>query len=364
MKKILKILGYIFLVIFIIGLAIKILAIIRPLIIIGAIGLGGYSIYQLFINKELEDKSRFKNYAIISVVVLVITMIFIPSNKYLKEQESIREAEKAEEERIRKEETLKRELKAKEEKEKKEKLEKTYPEAKVTRIVDGDTIEILIEDQTYKVRFIGVNTPETKDTRKEVEYLGKEASDYTSSQLINKTIYLEKDVSDTDKYNRLLRYIWLERPENEEATEEEIKANMFNAILVKEGYAYSTAYPPDLKYQEIFEKLQKEAEETNLGLWNQEAEEQFEQEKIEQEQATTTTNPDGTVIGITSTQEITSGGRTYTADTTPNVIKGNANSMIYHSPGQRDYNKISVNNVVHFATAEDAENAGYKPAER
>jgi len=94
-------------------------------------------------------------------------------------------------------------------------------EVKVSRVVDGDTIELL---DGRKVRLIGVNTPEST-TR--TEPYGKEASDYTKSQLTGKTAYLEKDVSETDKYGRLLRYVWLSIPN-------EIRSKMFNAILSAE----------------------------------------------------------------------------------------------------------------------------------
>lgn len=139
------------------------------------------------------------------------------------------------------------------------KLEK----AVVSKHVDGDTVYVKFEDGSEKkVRFIGVNSPES--TTKTEPY-GKEASDYTKKSLKGKTIYLEKDVSETDKYGRLLRYIWIEPPK--EITEGEIRTKMFNAILVLEGYAQSSTYPPDVKYSEYFKDFQKEARENNTGLW-------------------------------------------------------------------------------------------------
>ncbi|MGO3018235.1 MAG: thermonuclease family protein [Anaerococcus sp.] len=241
-----------------------------------------------------------------------------------------------------------------------------YKKATVTRVVDGDTIEVSDGKSTYKLRLIGVNTPETVHPNKDVEFFGKEASDFTKEKLTDSTIYLEKDVSDTDRYQRYLRYVWLEKPSSN-PSEDEIKEKMFNAILVKDGYAYASSYQPDVKYQELFNKLQRQAEESNTGLWDQKAKKEFEKsetEVVKETQENSTTNPDGNVKGITSTKKITMRGKTYTADTTPNVIKGNSNSMIYHLPGQSDYNKISVNNVVHFATIEDAKAAGYRPAKR
>jgi len=132
----------------------------------------------------------------------------------------------------------------------------------VTRVIDGDTIEVEMRGETYKVRLIGINTPEST-TR--IESYGKEASNFTKSQLLGKKVYLEKDVSETDKYGRLLRYVWLKKPS--ELTDSEIRTKMFNAILVLEGYAQAATYPPDVKYAEYFAKYEAEARENNRGLW-------------------------------------------------------------------------------------------------
>lgn len=121
----------------------------------------------------------------------------------------------------------------------------------VTRVVDGDTIEI---DGGTKVRLIGIDTPETVDPNRPVGCYGKEASDFTKSQLVGKQVRLEKDVSETDKYGRLLRYVW-------------IGDSLFNKKLVEEGYAQVSTYPPDVKYQEIFLTAQTNARNGNKGLW-------------------------------------------------------------------------------------------------
>jgi micrococcal nuclease len=135
--------------------------------------------------------------------------------------------------------------------------------AEVVKHVDGDTIYVKLSDGTQtKVRFIGINTPESTN---ETEPYGKESSDFTKNMLFGKTIYLEKDVSETDRYGRTLRYIWLTPPL--EISESEIRNKMFNAILVLEGYAQATTYPPDVKYSKHFADFQKEAREDNKGLW-------------------------------------------------------------------------------------------------
>lgn len=137
-----------------------------------------------------------------------------------------------------------------------------FTTATVKRVVDGDTIVVIIDNAEYKLRLIGVNSPES--TTKIEEY-GKEASDYTNKKLTGKTVYLEKDVSETDKYGRLLRYVWLEIPT--QISETEIKEKMFNAILVLNGYAQAATYPPDVKYASYFNTFSNTARTNNIGLW-------------------------------------------------------------------------------------------------
>jgi micrococcal nuclease len=132
--------------------------------------------------------------------------------------------------------------------------------ATVARVVDGDTFELT---DGRKVRLIGVNTPEST-TR--TEQYGKEASKYTTSKLQGKKVYLQKDVSETDRYGRLLRIVWLQIP-TDDMNESEIRTKMFNADLVLNGYAEPSTYPPDVKYSDYFVKFAREAREKNKGLW-------------------------------------------------------------------------------------------------
>lgn len=126
--------------------------------------------------------------------------------------------------------------------------------AKLVRVVDGDTIFVDIGGRQYKVRYIGMDTPETVHPFKPVQYFGKEASEKNRELLAGKEIRLEKDISETDKYGRLLRYVWVGNV-------------MVNAELVRLGYASSYTYPPDVKYQRLFLQLEREARENNRGLW-------------------------------------------------------------------------------------------------
>ncbi|MEG6533717.1 thermonuclease family protein [Mycobacterium sp. Z3061] len=130
----------------------------------------------------------------------------------------------------------------------------------IERTIDGDTFELT---DGRKVRLIGVNTPEST---KEQEIYGKEASAYTKSMLEGKTVYLQKDVSETDQYGRYLRLVWLEQPTNA-MDEEEIRAKLFNAILVLNGYAEPSTYEPDTTYSQLFQNFADEARGKNMGLW-------------------------------------------------------------------------------------------------
>lgn len=119
--------------------------------------------------------------------------------------------------------------------------------ALVTRIIDGDTVEI---EGSIRVRYIGIDTPEIG----EPYYL--EAKKANLNLVGGKRIQLEKDVEDKDEYGRLLRYVWVD-------------GIMVNAELVRLGYAYSYSYPPNLKYQAHLLQLEREAREQKRGLWTE-----------------------------------------------------------------------------------------------
>lgn len=126
--------------------------------------------------------------------------------------------------------------------------------AQVLSVTDGDTIRVSIDGKSTPVRYIGIDTPETVDPRKVVQCFGKEASAFNASLVAGKVVELEKDVSETDKYDRLLRYIWVD-------------GKMVNEELVRAGYARSSSYPPDVKYQDRFRALEAEARAKGVGLW-------------------------------------------------------------------------------------------------
>ena len=127
---------------------------------------------------------------------------------------------------------------------------------KVVRVVDGDTIQVCcIGWKREKVRYIGVNTPETKHPTRGVEYFGKEASEANRKLVDGKTVRLEFDVQQLDRYGRLLAYVYLE------------DGTFVNAWLVEQGFAQVMTVPPNVRHQNLFLKLQREAREARRGLW-------------------------------------------------------------------------------------------------
>ena len=120
----------------------------------------------------------------------------------------------------------------------------------VVRAIDGDTIEIA---GGVRVRYIGIDTPEVYP---EAEYYGPEASQKNRELVGGKVVTLEKDVSNTDRYGRLLRYVYVD-------------GVFVNAELVRLGCARAVAYPPDVKHQGLFSQLEQEAREAGRGLWQQ-----------------------------------------------------------------------------------------------
>ncbi len=121
----------------------------------------------------------------------------------------------------------------------------------VIKVIDGDTIKL---DNGEMVRYIGVNTPETVRSDYPIECFGREASKKNKELVLGREVTLKKDISDRDKYGRLLRYVYV--------------GDVFiNLKLVKDGYAYAVTISPNVKYSNLFLDAQKNAKENNLGLW-------------------------------------------------------------------------------------------------
>ena len=194
-------------------------------------------------------------------------------------------------------------------------------QAVVVNVVDGDTIDVLLGGEERRVRYIGVDTPETVDPRRPVGCFGAEAGARNRELVDGKTVGLERDVSETDDFGRLLRYVWL-------------GGEMVNAQLVEEGYATAATFPPDVKYAQLFASLQVEARERDRGLW-----------------------------GACVTPEAQAG-------CPQPLIKGNVSSSgekIYHVPGGAFYEDTQIDEAKGerwFCMEEDAVAAGWRRSSR
>ena len=126
--------------------------------------------------------------------------------------------------------------------------------AKVARVIDGDTIVL---ESGERVRYIGIDTPEmTGSKRKIAECFGEEATEKNRELVAGKEIRLEKDTSEIDKYQRLLRYVYL-------------NDIFINDYLVRNGYANAVSFPPDVKYQEHLKMAEEEARQEARGFWGE-----------------------------------------------------------------------------------------------
>jgi len=123
----------------------------------------------------------------------------------------------------------------------------------VTEVHDGDTIWVRIDGDSFKVRYIGINAPEIGDN---LQPFGNEATDYNRQLVENQTVYLVPDVSDTDQYDRLLRYVF-------------VGDTFVNAELVRAGLARAKNYPPDTFYSNFLFEMQDEAKAAQLNIWSQ-----------------------------------------------------------------------------------------------
>ena len=155
----------------------------------------------------------------------------------------------------------------------------TVYKAKVERVIDGDTmiVSFVFDDGSKylkeRVRMLGVDTPETVHPNKPVQYYGKEASDFTKKNLTDQVVWLQTDVSARDRYDRMLAYVWLKEPtENDLDDEAAIRANMYNARLLLDGYGQLMTIQPNSRYANLFVHFQREAREAGKGLWGKEPE--------------------------------------------------------------------------------------------
>lgn len=201
----------------------------------------------------------------------------------------------------------------------------------VTKVIDGDTIDVEINSQVTRIRLIGINTPETSDPRRPVQCFGREAKQYLTDLLENQHISLEADPtqSDRDQYNRLLRYAFL-------------NGENINLQAIKLGYAYEYTYDQPYTFQKDFKQAQLEAQESKRGLWSP----------------------------LTCDGDLNTNVSTPTPQPIPNpdcAIKGNVSSSgnLYHLPSCPDYNKTNISTdsgEQWFCNEQQAIQAGWKKA--
>lgn len=215
--------------------------------------------------------------------------------------------------------------------------------ARVIKVIDGDTVDVVVKQQTIRLRLIGIDTPESVDPRKPVQCFGIEASNYTKRLLLNQTIYLERDATqgEYDIYNRLLVYIWLDN------------TTLFNQKIIADGYAFEYTYRLPYRYQNLFKAAQRTAHDRQSGLWSPK-----------------TCNGDANT-GVTTTAVAKSPTRTAIPTATMTAadraypcqigqIKGNPDSLIYHIPTGRWYAQTRNSRVECFTTEQAAILAGYR----
>lgn len=224
----------------------------------------------------------------------------------------------------------------------------SYQYYKVAYVVDGDTIDVMINEKKERLRLIGINTPETKDPGKPVECFGKEASDKATQLLYGQMVRLEADPTqgERDKYGRLLRYV------------HRLDGLNFNKWMIEQGYAYEYTYDKIYAYQSQFKAAQSYAQKNRLGLWADGICDNFNNQILKKEDSIKDIPSD-------SPQKIQNDS------TPPNeqcVIKGNINSKkekLYHNPYCPSYSRTKIDESkgeLWFCNEEDAINAGWTKA--
>lgn len=194
----------------------------------------------------------------------------------------------------------------------------------VLRVVDGDTLQVRIDGRKEKVRLIGVDTPESVDPRRPVQPFGKEAAEFTRRLAGGKAVTLrgEDGTPGRDRYNRLLRYVYL--PDG----------TLLNAEIIRQGYGHAYVRQPFSRLEE-FRTYERQAREKGLGLWARGA-------------------PGGrpTAARRTVSQPPPAGKAAFV---------GSIRGRVYHRPGCERAGKIVPANRITFIGTREARSAGYAP---
>jgi len=195
----------------------------------------------------------------------------------------------------------------------------------VVRVVDGDTVVI---EREIKVRLLGIDAPEKGDC------FYAESSDFLKNLIGDKQVRIEKDISGEDRFERLLRYIYLP---SDDVKDDDV---FVNQLLVKEGYAFKNPMSPDNRYRDLFSSAQEYAKENSLGLWGECDYEEEEAAKL-REKNSTPPNPDCAIKGNISEKGY---GKIYLLEGCPN------------------YNRVKIDvrkGEQYFCTEKEAREAGF-----
>ena len=128
----------------------------------------------------------------------------------------------------------------------------------MVRIVDGDTIVVAIDGAEARVRYIGMDAPESVKPDSPVEAMGKEASAANAALVDGQAVILEQDVSDTDRFGGCCATSGCER---------DGALVLAGLELVRDGYAQVSTFPPDVRYASMLLAAQQDAQQDGVGLW-------------------------------------------------------------------------------------------------
>ena len=160
---------------------------------------------------------------------------------------------------------------------------------KLKKCVDGDTFKVTIDEKEYTVRMLSIDTPESVKDKNNIEYYGKESSEYTCKKLTKaKKIELEYDPKSDkfDKYDRLLAWVFVDN-------------KLLQSELIEKGYAKVAYMYDDYKYNDLLKEKQELASSKNIGVWNEQAKQEYEkQDKKEEEKEVKPENIEVVIITI------------------------------------------------------------------
>ncbi|WP_445670430.1 thermonuclease family protein [Peribacillus sp. FSL R5-0717] len=242
---------------------------------LGAIQIIAFLLFVVFIVKGIIDIFRKKKwrksflFSLISFVVFMIAIINDPTldtetasneTKTKSSQEEKKQEEKAEKKDS---ETAKKETEKPSEKATTTATTKTATpkavqhgvKAKVVRVIDGDTIEVLMDGKQEQIRMLLIDTPETKHPQKPVEKFGPEASQFATETLKNKTVGIQVGKERTDKYGRVLAYVW-------------VGDTTYQEMVLEKGLAATAYLYNDLTMLDEFHKAQYIARNKKIGVWS------------------------------------------------------------------------------------------------